>query len=322
MATSLRQVLAALADGEFHSGALLGSVLGVSRTAIWKHLQQATEYGIAVEGVKGRGYRMPGGVELLEREKIWQRMTANARRSLVELSVVEAVDSTSTYVRHQMDGGRSRLGVLAEMQTAGRGRLGRRWVSPFGKNLYLSVGWTFEGGVAALQGLSLAVGVALYRALASLGVAELGLKWPNDILRCNRKLGGILLEMTGDPVGCCQVVVGIGINVAMPTSAAMAIEQPWADLADVAPSRNTLAAAILSELVPVLDTYSQVTFAGYREEWERYDAYKNAEVRVLMADKMIDGIACGLAANGALRLDMGGWEHQLNGGEISLRRRD
>ncbi|MGK2913929.1 MAG: biotin--[acetyl-CoA-carboxylase] ligase [Porticoccaceae bacterium] len=312
-------MLSVLADGAFHSGASLGNAMGVSRTAVWKHVERATQLGVVIERVKGLGYRIPGGLEVLDRERIWRQMSVMARDLLTELAVIETVDSTNTYVRDQMADGKARLAVITEMQTAGRGRQGRQWVSPFGKNLYLSVGWSFEDGAATLQGLSLAVGVAAYRALANTGVGQLGLKWPNDILRNHHKLGGILLEMTGDPVGSCRVVVGIGINVAMPISAAADIGQPWADLQDMAPSRNVLAAAILSELVLVLHTYPRLTFAGYRDEWERYDAYSGARVRVSTPLKVVEGVVLGVGANGALRLDVNGQEQEFHGGEISLR---
>ena len=127
-------------------------------------------------------------------------------------------------------GGRSGLVCTAEQQTAGRGRRGREWISPFGRNLYVSTVWEFTQGAAALEGLSLAVGVAVAQALKGLGLPEVQLKWPNDIQHEGKKLGGVLLEMVGDASRQCQVVVGIGVNVAMPGAAANAIDQAWTDI--------------------------------------------------------------------------------------------
>ncbi len=319
MTPLLQRLLTVLSDGELHSGQDLAAAVGLSRTAIWKHLQQMATFDVAIESARGRGYRLPGGLELLDRERILAALTPRARALLGELQVLASIDSTNSQVRRQPNASQP-LAVLAECQTAGRGRLGRTWVSPFGRNLYLSVGWSFSDGAASLAGLSLAVGVAAHRALTAIGVTGLGLKWPNDILRDRHKVGGILLEVTGDPAGSCQVIVGIGINVAMPHAAAVAIEQPWADLADVGEvTRNGLAAAVLSELLPVLADFPTTGFAAYQEEWELHDAYRGARVRIATPGTQIEGIARGVTAGGALRLDVDGREHLINGGEMCLR---
>ncbi len=320
--TTLEQVLLSLSDGEYHSGEALGQALGVSRTAVWKHLQNVAELGITLDKKKGLGYRIPGGIELFDGEKILQLVPAESRRRIQHFDVVRSIDSTNAHGRRHIEqGGGGGWACVAERQTAGRGRLGRQWVSPFGRNLYLSVVWEFDGGAAAIEGLSLAVGVAVHRAITSVGVLDIGLKWPNDILRDGRKLGGILLEMTGDPVGQCQVIVGIGINVGMPDAAAQEIDQAWADISD-APgvTRNGLAAAVLTELVPALSTYQRDGFAAYREEWQRYDAYRGATVQIMIPGKILEGIASGVANNGAICIDINGDVRQFSGGEISLRR--
>ncbi len=319
--TTLEQVLEALSDGQFHSGEALGRALGVSRTAVWKHLQNVVDMGITLDKKKGLGYRIPGGMELFDKEKILQRIPGESRRHIQRFEVVRSIDSTNAHGRRHIEqGGGGGWACVAERQTDGRGRLGRPWVSPFGRNLYLSTVWEFTGGAAAIEGLSLAVGVAVHRAITSVGVLEIGLKWPNDILRDGRKLGGILLEMIGDPVGQCQVIVGIGINVGMPAAAAQEIDQDWADISD-APgvTRNALAAAVLAELVPVLSTYQRDGFAAYREEWQRYDAYRGATVQIMTPGKMLEGVATGVANNGAICIDINGDIRQFSGGEISLR---
>lgn len=318
----LQAILTLLSDGEFHSGKALGDLLGVSRTAVWKHLQKLEAYGVPLESVKGKGYRLPGGLELLDADRITNDLTPLARSYLRELVLFESVDSTNRLAMEKaMSGGAGGYVCLAEHQTAGRGRRGRRWQSPYGQSVYLSAVVEFDGGAAALEGLSLAVGVALMRALEKMGVTGVGLKWPNDLLHDGRKLAGILLEMTGDVAGLCQVVVGIGLNVSVAEAGAEEIDQPWVDLATLAPglSRNELVAKVLSELLSVLMTYQQLGFEGYRDEWESRHVHQNAEVTLSSVAEVNHGRALGVTSTGALRVLVDGREQLFNGGEVSLR---
>jgi BirA family transcriptional regulator, biotin operon repressor / biotin---[acetyl-CoA-carboxylase] ligase len=317
-------LLPMLADGEFHSGQDLADALGVSRTAVWKQLNRLENLGLELESVRGLGYRIPGGLELLEAERIPGALAPGASALLGELLVLSSVDSTNAEVLRRMAAGAgSGLVCTAEQQTAGRGRRGRQWFSPFARNLYLSLGWRFSQGAAALEGLSLAVGVGVVRALEAVGVPPVQLKWPNDVLHGNRKLGGILLEMAGDAAGACQVVVGVGLNVTMPVTAGENIDQPWTDLAAVcggqAPGRNALLAALLDELLPLLAGFEATGFAPWRERWLALDAYADAPVVVSSADQQVAGVARGVDARGALQLETTVGVQSLFGGEISLR---
>lgn len=314
-----------LADGEFHSGEALGRELGVSRAAIWKLVQSRRGDRPEIECVRGRGYRIPGGVELLSADAIRQHLHAEARRRLGSVEVFEQLDSTnSTALAWAQQGNAHARVCLAESQTAGRGRRGRSWVSPRGRNIYLSLVWGFSGGVAAVEGLSLVVGLAVCAALDRIGVVGHGLKWPNDILWQGRKLGGILLEMTGDPSGYCQVVAGIGINVGMGDAEGVDIAQPWVDLSEVtgvAPGRNMLVGAVLSELVEHISEFEGCGFARFIPEWERRDACRDEVVVVSGADESRSvGRVLGVASDGALRLELleGGVRH-FHAGEVSLR---
>lgn len=318
----MQALLSLVADGEFHSGKDLGDVLGVSRTAVWKHAQKLESLGLHLESVKGKGYRLPGGLELLSREKILAGLDAGAESLLSELEVLSAIDSTNQHAMQRIDSQSSHGYVcLAEYQTAGRGRRGRTWVSPFGSNIYLSAVAEFEGGAAALEGLSLAVGVALVRALKACGVDGVQLKWPNDLLWQGKKLAGILLEMSGDVAGPCQVVVGVGLNVAMPERSAEDIDQPWVDVASIVPtySRNQLVAAMLTELLPLLDGFQQAGFAAYKDEWEAMHAYQDCDVQIHTIKIHEQGRAMGVTDVGALRVLVDGVEKQFSGGEVSLR---
>ncbi|KFN51984.1 hypothetical protein N790_13200, partial [Arenimonas malthae CC-JY-1] len=211
---------------------------------------------------------------------------------------------------------------LAERQTAGRGRRGRAWASPLAAHVYLSLSRRFDGGIAALQGLSLAVGVAAVQALHGLGYRDVGLKWPNDLMVGSRKLGGILVELRGDAAGPLHVVVGLGLNVAMPPSAAETIDQPWCDLAGLSPrppSRQAVATALLDALLPMLARFEREGLAPWREAWARHDLLAGKAVRVQEGPRVVEGVALGLAEDGALRLRTASGEHLCHAGEASLR---
>lgn len=317
----LQTILKLLSDGDFHSGKVLGELLGVSRTAVWKHLQKLEAYGVPLESVKGKGYRLPGGLELLDAERISTSLGSAARAGLSELQLCESVDSTNRLAMMRAQQGAAHGYVcLAEHQSDGRGRRGRQWASPYGQSIYLSAVAEFDGGAAVLEGLSLAVGVSLVRALRRAGAEGVGLKWPNDVLADGRKLAGILLEMSGDVAGVCQVVVGIGLNVNVAAGAAD-IDQPWVDVAELVPgvSRNELVGFILDELLPMLLSYPQSGFAAHRDEWEALHVYQGLDVELSTVAQVTRGTALGVTSTGALRVDVGGVEQVFNGGEVSLR---
>jgi len=323
---SVTTLLECLADGECHSGAELGRLLGVSRTAVWKHLQKLDELGLPLTPVRGRGYRLDGGLELLRRDVIEAQLSIEARACLQALELFSSTDSTNARALEQAAQFRTGYVCLAEHQLAGRGRRGRHWVSPFGSNLYLSAAWGFEGGAAQLEGLSLAVGVTLCRVLEQQGLQDVSLKWPNDLLWRGRKLAGVLLEMAGDPAGQCHVVVGIGLNLAMPGASAEAIGQPWVDVrgacageAVPTPSRNRLAADLINALLPVLANYHQSGFAAYREAWQQRDAFAGQSVVVKSARHQQRGTVRGVDVTGALRLEVDGAIELCHGGELSMR---
>jgi len=313
-----------LADGEYHSGEDLGVAMGgVSRTAVWKQLKKLEELGLKLESRKGLGYRIDGGLDLLSAQAIRDSM-GSAADSLAAISVQTVVDSTnSCAITGVQQGMRHAAVYLAEQQTAGRGRRGKAWISPFASNIYLSLVWQFSGGAAVLGGLSLAVGVAVCRTLRQLGLHNAGLKWPNDVLVDGKKLGGILLEMQGDAAGECQVVIGIGLNVAMGHQVQTGIDQPWTDLQQVLgsalPSRNVIVATLLAELLTILVDFQSKTFAAYRDEWMSYDVYAQREVMLLLGENYIFGTSQGVDDSGALQVLTSEGLKSFNGGEVSLR---
>ena len=317
-------LLPLLASGEYRSGQDLALALGVSRTAVWKQLNKLDELGLEIESVKGRGYRIPGGLDLLDGPAVGAALSPQAANLLSQLVVMETVDSTNAEAMRRVAAGASAgLVCTAEQQSAGRGRRGREWVSPFARNLYVSLVWEFHQGAAALEGLSLAVGVAVTRALAACRLPPVKLKWPNDVLFGDAKLGGILLEMTGDAAGACQVIVGVGLNVAMPRSTGAAIDQAWTDVASMAgdeyPRRNTLLAALLNELLPLLADFEARGFAPWQAEWQTLDAFAGKPVVLRTGADPVAGIARGVDRRGALQLETASGIQAVYGGEISLR---
>lgn len=313
-------LLQRLADGRFHSGAELGRALGVTRTAVWKVLRDCESLGITLNAVRGRGYRLAAPIELLDREMIFSALDPVARQQLAQLSLHEQIDSTNSWLLAQ-DTVHAHA-VLAEHQQAGRGRRGRQWVSPYAANIYLSLGWRFATGPASLAGLSLAIGVAAVKALRSLGVRELGLKWPNDLTVADAKLGGILLEVRGEQEGPCEAVAGIGINVQMPIGSSAAIDQRWTDLANQSIgqlSRNLLAARLLQEMLQMFERFASEGFAGCHAEWQALDSYRGREVVLSSARGPIRGIARGVDNTGALLLEDATGLQRFHAGEVSLR---
>lgn len=314
-----QQILELLSGGACRSGRALAERLGVTRAAIRRQIEALAEIGVPVQRIRGRGYRIPGGLELLQAPSIRSALTPAAAAVTRDLRVVLRTDSTNAELLRAgapADGARI---CLAEYQSAGRGRRGRRWQSPFGGNIYLSTAWRFAGGGAAVEGLSLVVGVLLCDALKAVGADAVTLKWPNDVLRHGHKLAGILVEISGEASGPCTAVIGTGINVNMPARSSARIEQPWSDLHDVTPSRNTLVAEFLNRLLPTLATYEQRGFAPWRERWSALDTYADRPVIVEASGRRTAGTARGVDHRGALVLETATGCLSLHGGEVSLR---
>lgn len=318
----MERLLRLLSDGEFHAGDQLGELLGVSRAAIWKQIQKLQECGLDIHSVKGKGYRLGHPLELLDADHIRSALDADAAVMLKSLDVHFQTGSTNDVAMSMAaSGAGSGCFCLAEQQTAGRGRRGRKWISPLAANLYLSCVWEFYNGAAALEGLSLATGVAIADALADVGIQDVALKWPNDIILGDAKLAGILLEMTGDPLGKCQVVLGIGINHHMSVEAGSDIDQKWTTLDSCCPgvSRNLLAARTVSRLLLMLNTFEEAGFEPFRARWQRLDAYKGKRVIIKTGAADMEGIADGVDGSGGLRLLTSSGLEVIKGGEVSLR---
>jgi BirA family biotin operon repressor/biotin-[acetyl-CoA-carboxylase] ligase len=317
-------LLAILSDGQCHSGEALGLALGVSRMAVWKHLRALRDGGVPLDVVRAHGYRLPSAVELLDAQSILDGVGIRTRARLASIDTFLEIDSTNTWLRQRtLDGAPSGSVCLAEMQTAGRGRRNRYWVSPFAASLYLSLLWRTTGGAAELGGLSLAVGVAIVRSLRRFGVETAGLKWPNDVLVDNAKLAGILIDVIGESTGPCAVIIGIGINVAIPEAAGAQIDQNWTDLQRLtgqeAPSRNRLASAVLDHTITAIENFEQSGLQPFLEEWSRHDVIRDRQVSLQLPNETILGRACGVDPGGALLVETTSGRRRFASGEVSLR---
>jgi BirA family biotin operon repressor/biotin-[acetyl-CoA-carboxylase] ligase len=319
-------LLVLLADGRLHSGEQLAGRLGVSRAAVWKGIERLRRKGIEIEAMPRRGYRLPEPVELLNADTIRRGVRPRALERLAELELLFDVDSTNSRLLAAAAPpyGRAHV-VLSELQHAGRGRRGRRWLAPFGGSLALSLSWSFVDASRANPALSLCVGVAVARALERAAATGIRLKWPNDIWFGERKIGGVLLELRAEASGPAHVVIGVGINVALAPGARAAIEATGAQSAAVAdacvapPSRNFIAGALIDELLSMLVTFERDGFAAFHEAWDSLDGLKDRSAKVLLADQQLCGIARGVTAAGALRLECAGGIQEFVSGEVSLR---
>ncbi|GHD97894.1 bifunctional biotin--[acetyl-CoA-carboxylase] ligase/biotin operon repressor BirA [Pseudocitrobacter faecalis] len=308
-------LIAILSDGEFHSGEQLGEKLGMSRAAINKHIQTLRDWGVDVFTVPGKGYSLPEPIQLLEEERIRQQIEYG------NVAVLPVIDSTNQYLLDRIHELHSGDACVAEYQTAGRGRRGRKWFSPFGANLYLSMYWRLEQGPAAAIGLSLVIGIVMAEVLQSLGADQVRVKWPNDLYLNDRKLAGILVELTGKTGDAAQIVIGAGINLVMRHVENDVINQGWINLqeAGISIDRNTLAVRLIKELRESLRLFEQEGLTPYLARWKRLDNFIDRPVKLIIGDKEIFGVSRGIDSQGALLLEQDGVIKPWVGGEISLR---
>ncbi len=302
----IRSVLELLADGDYHSGREIGLCLGVTRAAVWKLLANHLPLGVSVEVRKGVGYRIDGGVDLLNEASI-----ANGLCDVPGWHVTyhqrDIIDSTNSFLMDSVFSVHDNQAHVcaAEMQVAGRGRRGRHWCSPYAKNLYLSIAFHMDGGCDRLSGLSLVAGIAVARALNGLGVADVKLKWPNDLLYKSQKLGGILVELTGSPADGWKVVVGIGLNILMSSGPeSVEIDQDWISLCQCAgsplPPRSEILLVVVRGFFAALNDYKTDGFDFFLDEWGRYDHLRGKSVVLLGKD--LAGVALGVGRKGELMI--------------------
>lgn len=321
-------LLRALADGEPHSGEQVARELGVTRAAVWKHIAKLGDWGLTVVAVPGVGYRLARPLELLDADALRAALPARAAARIAQLEVFTELDSTNRRLLARDPPPAGELhACLAEYQTAGRGRRGRRWSTPLGAGLCLSVAWRFADTPPDLSALTLATGVVVRRALLRAAGVAVALKWPNDLVLDERKLGGILLELSAEAHGGCHVVAGIGLNVHLPQES-LATLCDWprgaVDLATAAggapPSRTALAAALLAELAELFAGYAAAGFSPYRADWSAADYLRGRRVVLDDAAGAVSGTALGIEADGALVIETApGTRRRVISGDVSVR---
>ncbi|UZE95848.1 biotin--[acetyl-CoA-carboxylase] ligase [Alkalimarinus alittae] len=316
----LVKLLEFLADGEYHSGVEMGAALGVSRTAVWKALGKLESDGVALEVTKGKGYRVRGGLDLLDYDVIVSRLQLHSDK-LDSVCVLQDVDSTNSYL---MRGDLLTSGYsvcLAERQTLGRGRRGRTWHSPYAKNIYLSMAFGLSGGAEVLEGLSLALGVAVANCLSDQGIQGVGLKWPNDIWVDGKKLAGILVELKGEAEFGWKVVAGLGINVLMSENDGRGVGQPWTSLELVSGKqthdRSLWSAFLIESLIETIERYRTNGLSSLLDDWSKFDILAGKEVTLSGVEG--GGVCHGVDSRGRLLVDIGGKVTVVNAGEVSVR---
>ena len=320
----LRQgIISILADGKFHSGAALAERFGLSRTAIWKQIRRFKSYGLEMFTVPGRGYRLTEPLDLLDRTTIFSALSDAWFKKHGTIEVCFETDSTNLRLMQRPSGADIHAQVLmAEYQSAGRGRRGTAWVSPFASGIMLSMGWRFESIPPTVAALSLSAGVAVASVLNRSAGLVTHLKWPNDVLCAGGKIGGILIESRGETTGPFTVVIGVGLNVALSDGIIRAINQPVTDVRRntfLDCTRNQLAAAMISGLASMLREFDVHGFRPFINSWRELDYFQGKEAELIFPDRTVRGTVKGIDDNGLLIMDLHGKRQSFSHGELSLR---
>jgi BirA family transcriptional regulator, biotin operon repressor / biotin---[acetyl-CoA-carboxylase] ligase len=322
----IARVFAQLADARFHSGEELAQALGVSRSAIWKATRSLSELGAALHAVRNRGYRLAAGGEPLDAARIRELLKREVRAHVASVEAAWSIPSTNTALLERANpaNGTSEI-LLAEHQSAGRGRRGRAWLAPPGGAICLSLSWTFREVPQDLGALSLVIGVCGLRVLRELGVAGAALKWPNDLLVGERKLGGVLIELRAESSGPACVVVGIGLNVALGEALLEQIAQSGTAATDLAStgltgiSRNAVVAALVTGCVRGLVQFEREGLKPFIEEWRAADALRGRPVNVSVGDRTTKGLARGVDLHGALLVETPQGVKRFIAGDVTVR---
>lgn len=313
-----KKLVSLLSDGAFHSGSTLGETLGLTRSAIWKIIQQFPAWDIPIESVTGKGYRIPNGLSLLDKNKIQPYLSAPL---LIE--IYDSLPSTNDYLMGQLSSLEPRC-CLAERQTQGKGRRGRHWISPFARNIYLSLLWHFPQDLSELSSVSLITSIGIVRVLHSLGISEgLGLKWPNDVLWNYKKLAGALIELSGEAHQSSSAVIGVGLNVNMPAIPGQKITQSWTDLSKITGqpllNRNQIAGLLLNEILQNLKLFQDKGFSPFIDTWQSLDFTFGKSVSIITPTQILKGIGRGINDKGYILLELETGEIKpFSSGEISV----
>lgn len=320
------RVFAELADGEFHSGEQLAEILGVSRSAIWKAVESLRELGATLHAVQNKGYRLRSSSDALDSKRITGFLPPTVRSHVRSIETAWTVDSTNSVLlaRQNPPFGTSEV-LLAEYQTAGRGRRGRTWVAPPGGSICLSLSWAFREVPHDLSALGLVIGVCALRALRESGLEEGQLKWPNDLVVAGKKLGGILIELRAESDGPACVVIGIGLNVALGANVLEAIGETGLSPTDLVtaglkqPSRNAVAADLVTQVIRGLLVFEKEGLRPFAEEWGAADSLRGRQIDVHTLEGVARGLARGIDLHGALVVETPQGVRRFISGDVTVR---
>lgn len=322
MNNNIYQIISLLADGKSRSGQEIGDLLNITRSAVWKIMHKLSELGIPVERNQGKGYRFTRPVQMLNKDLIWTKLSAETQRLIPQIELVDCVESTNNSLLSQIkDGKPSGSLLLCEHQTAGRGRLGRTWHSPYAANVYLALYWGFKKDTAELSGLSQTISMAILNALSKHNVPNLSLKWPNDVCHDGKKLASVFIDMVAESHSRTDTVIGVAVNLSMPETQ-HEIDQPWTDIQKITqqfPDRNQITASLIDAIYSALVEFDQKGFTPFVARWAQHDGLINKTIMASNAHHKIAGVAKGLGSMGELLIETSEGLISFLNGSVKLR---
>jgi BirA family biotin operon repressor/biotin-[acetyl-CoA-carboxylase] ligase len=320
------ETLKLLADGRAHSEKELVKSLGLPAPMLSKYIHKLRQLGIKVESSSHQHYQLCCPIDFLDVQKISNNLKVSTADRIHRLEVFPALDSTNTYLLNAPIPDPSQMTVcLAEYQSAGRGRHGKKWNVPFGGGLCLSVGWLFNELPQNISALSLSVAVVARRVIGELTGCYPLVKWPNDLVWEDQKLGGILIETSGENENALHVVVGIGINVSIdPTYLKKICDWPEGaiDMNSMVKRqfiKNELAGRLIEDFFATLKSYGSFGFEPHHEEFISAHYLNGREVVLSNGSSELSGTVVTVDLDGALVLKTGSSIRRVISGEVSLR---
>jgi BirA family transcriptional regulator, biotin operon repressor / biotin---[acetyl-CoA-carboxylase] ligase len=315
-------ILHILADGLCHSGTELGKKLGITRSAIWKQVNQLIDYELPIMSIPNQGYKLKHELILLDEQEIRNELHTHNWHNPIHLHLFPSIDSTNRYLKELPISSPLAL-CCAELQTQGRGRFGRSWHSPFGENIYCSSRWSLQGDLTKLSGLSLVTSLAVVATLKEFNEnVPIKIKWPNDILWKDKKLCGSLIEIIAESNANAQIIIGIGLNVNSDTQRNPLPDKAWCSLYEITQKRhdrNKLIARLIVNLERYLTRFIHLDLHAFMDEWHQYDYLLDKNITVHQAFESISGVACGINGSGQLILENQEGRHLLSSGDTSLK---
>ena len=327
MAIPKEELISVLADGRVHSGSELSSIWGVSRTSISKAIDKLDLHGLEIFKIRGRGYRLKEPLHLLNKQSIHTSIESELQKKIASLEIFHSLASTNAYLLEKsilhVEGDARKFHIcMSETQTSGKGSRGRKWVSPYGSNIYLSLSWKFALGSSSLDGLSLVAGLAALSTTRMYGIKRVGLKWPNDLQIDSRKIGGILVEVKGESHGVFQVVMGVGINLNHSADVMREVDQPWSCLAEHGfemKLRNNFAGNLIASLIRDIEEFQANGFSGFQSEWSEFDVTRGQQIEIMSPGGSLHGRSLGVDRDGALKIETKNGVQVVRSGYVSLR---